>query len=209
MVQETYDKPMKGESAKMFARFQIYVSLAPEERTYKKVAEILNEKSSHKSSQNGNSRKKITEESLRKNAEKWCWKSRAELHDAQKLLDQLKQDKKDYKGITDEVIQSYKNIVHQCHNIVTDIAENPYKTNGEPYSLASKIKMLYEVSVTLKTAHEQVRLAYGYSTTNNDIKLDANVSGEVEITKDFFKDKEAYNTDDVKDMLFGNDENAS
>ena len=45
-------------------------------------------------------------------------------------------------------------------------------------------------------------------TTNNDIKLDANVSGEVEITKDFFKDKEAYNTDDVKDMLFGNDENA-
>ena len=193
----------------MFARFQIYVSLAPEERTYKKVAEILNEKSSHKSSQNGNSRKKITEESLRKNAEKWCWKSRAELHDAQKLLDQLKQDKKDYKGITDEVIQSYKNIVHQCHNIVTDIAENPYKTNGEPYSLASKIKMLYEVSVTLKTAHEQVRLAYGYSTTNNDIKLDANVSGEVEITKDFFKDKEAYNTDDVKDMLFGNDENAS
>ena len=209
MVQQTYDKPMKGESAKMFARFQIYVSLAPEERSYKKVAEILNEKSSHKSSQNGNSRKKITEESLRKNAEKWCWKSRAELHDAQKLLDQLEQDKKEYKGITEEVIQSYKNIVHQCHNIVTDIAENPYKTNGEPYSLASKIKMLYEVSVTLKTAHEQVRLAYGYSTTNNDIKLDANVSGEVEITKDFFKDKEAYSTDDVKDMLFGNDENAS
>ena len=69
--------------------------------------------------------------------------------------------------------------------------------------------MLYEVSVTLKTAHEQVRLAYGYSTTNNDIKLDANVSGEVEITKDFFKDKEAYSTDDVKDMIFGNDENAS
>ena len=121
----------------------------------------------------------------------------------------MEQDKKDYKGITDEVVQSYKSIVHQCHNIVTDIAENPYKTNGEPYSLASKIKMLYEVSVTLKTAHEQVRLAYGYSTTNNDIKLDANVSGEVEITKDFFKDKEAYSTDDVKDMIFGNDENAS
>ena len=209
MVQETYDKPMKGESAKMFARFQVYVSLAPEERNYRRVAEILNERSSHKSSQNGNSRKKITEEVLRKNAEKWCWKSRAELHDAQKLLEQLEQDKKDYKGITDEVVQSYKSIVHQCHNIVTDIAENPYKTNGEPYSLASKIKMLYEVSVTLKTAHEQVRLAYGYSTTNNDIKLDANVSGEVEITKDFFKDKEAYSTDDVKDMIFGNDENAS
>ena len=42
MVQETYDKPMKGESAKMFARFQIYVSLAPEERTYRKVTEIIN-----------------------------------------------------------------------------------------------------------------------------------------------------------------------
>ena len=205
MVQETYDKPMKGESAKMFARFQIYVSLAPEERTYRKVTEIIN---SDINRQNKKNSKKISESTIRTNAEKWCWKSRAELHDAQKLLEQLEQDKKDYKGITDEVIQSYKSIVHQCHNIVTDIAENPYKTNGEPYSLASKIKMLYEVSVTLKTAHEQVRLAYGYSTTNNDIKLDANVSGEVEITKDFFKDKEAYNTDDVKDMLFGNDENA-
>lgn len=205
MVQETYDKPMKGESAKMFARFQIYVSLAPEERTYRKVTEIIN---SDINRQNKKNSKKISESTIRTNAEKWCWKSRAELHDAQKLLEQLEQDKKDYKGITDEVIQSYKNIVHQCHNIVNDIAENPYKTNGEPYSLASKIKMLYEVSVTLKTAHEQVRLAYGYSTTNNDIKLDANVSGEVEITKDFFKDKEAYNTDDVKDMLFGNDENA-
>lgn len=209
MVQQTYDKPMKGESAKMFARFQIYVSLAPEERTYKKVAEIINSKNLDDDGQNKKNSKQISESTLRSNAEKWCWKSRAELHDAQKLLDQLKQDKKDYKGITDEVIQSYKNIVHQCHNIVTDIAENPYKTNGEPYSLASKIKMLYEVSVTLKTAHEQVRLAYGYSTTNNDIKLDANVSGEVEITKDFFKDKEAYSTDDVKDMLFGNDENVS
>ena len=205
MVQETYDKPMKGESAKMFARFQIYVSLAPEERTYRKVTEIIN---SDINRQNKKNSKKISESTIRTNAEKWCWKSRAELHDAQKLLEQLEQDKKDYKGITDEVIQSYKSIVHQCHNIVNDIAENPYKTNGEPYSLASKIKMLYEVSVTLKTAHEQVRLAYGYSTTNNDIKLDANVSGEVEITKDFFKDKEAYNTDDVKDMLFGNDENA-
>ena len=206
MVQETYDKPMKGESAKMFARFQIYVSLAPEERTYRKVTEIIN---SDINRQNKKNSKKISESTIRTNAEKWCWKSRAELHDAQKLLEQLEQDKKDYKGITDEVIQSYKSIVHQCHNIVTDIAENPYKTNGEPYSLASKIKMLYEVSVTLKTAHEQVRLAYGYSTTNNDIKLDANVSGEVEITKDFFKDKEAYSTDDVKDMIFGNDENAS
>lgn len=206
MVQETYDKPMKGESAKMFARFQIYVSLAPEERTYRKVTEIIN---SDINRQNKKNSKKISESTIRTNAEKWCWKSRAELHDAQKLLEQLEQDKKDYKGITDEVVQSYKSIVHQCHNIVTDIAENPYKTNGEPYSLASKIKMLYEVSVTLKTAHEQVRLAYGYSTTNNDIKLDANVSGEVEITKDFFKDKEAYSTDDVKDMIFGNDENAS
>lgn len=209
MVQQTYDKPMKGESAKMFARFQIYVSLAPEERTYKKVAEIINDNIIKENSADGKNRKKVGVNSIEQAAIKWCWKSRAELHDAQKLLDQLKQDKKDYKGITDEVIQSYKNIVHQCHNIVTDIAENPYKTNGEPYSLASKIKMLYEVSVTLKTAHEQVRLAYGYSTTNNDIKLDANVSGEVEITKDFFKDKEAYSTDDVKDMLFGNDENAS
>ena len=43
MVQETYDKPMKGESAKMFARFQIYISLAPEERTYKKTTERINE----------------------------------------------------------------------------------------------------------------------------------------------------------------------
>ena len=189
----------------MFARFQIYVSLAPEERTYRKVTEIIN---SDINRQNKKNSKKISESTIRTNAEKWCWKSRAELHDAQKLLEQLEQDKKDYKSITDEVIESYKSVVHQCHNIVNDIAENPYKTNGEPYSLASKIKMLYEVSVTLKTAHEQVRLAYGYSTTNNDIKLDANVSGEVEITKDFFKDKEAYNTDDVKDMLFGNDENA-
>jgi len=209
MVQETYDKPMKGESAKMFARFQIYVSLAPEERTYKKTTERINEEIIRKNSEDGKNRKLVSEKSVEKTGEKWCWKSRAELHDAQKLLNQLERDKEDYNNITDEVIQSYRNIVHQCHNIVTDIAENPYKTNGEPYSLASKIKMLYEVSVTLKTAHEQVRLAYGYSTTNNDIKLDANVSGEVEITKDFFKDKEAYSTDDVKDMIFGNDENAS
>ena len=208
MTKQTHDKPMKGESSKMFARFQIYVGLAPEERSYKKVAEIINEQHRGKKGNAGKNSQKVALKTIENNAMKWCWKSRAELHDAQKLLEQMQQDKKDYKNITDEIIQSYKSVVHQCHTIVSDIAENPYKTNGEPYSLASKIKMLYEVSVTLKTAHEQVRLAYGYSTTNNDIKLDANVSSEVEITKDFFKDKEAYTTDNVKDILFEDDGNA-
>lgn len=209
MVQKTYDKPMKGESSKMFARFQIYVSLAPEERTYKETTKRINEEIIRKNSEDGRNRKIVSEKTIEKTGEKWCWKSRAELHDANKLLEQMERDKADFKNITDEIIESYKSIITQCKMIVTDIAENPYKTNGEPYSLASKIKMLYEVSVTLKTAHEQIRLAYGYSTTNNDVNVNANVSGEVEFTKDFFKDKEAYKSDDVKKMLFESDENAS
>jgi len=182
MVQKTYDKPMKGESAKMFARFQIYLKLAPEERSYRKVAEILNEKSNHKNSQNVNNRQKVTEETLRKNAEKWCWKIRAELYDADMRIQQMEKDKAEFNAITDEIIQSYKSIVTQCKNMVQEIAEKPYKTNGEPYSLASKIKMLYELGATLKVANEQVRLAYGYSTTNNDINIDANVNADVGIT---------------------------
>ena len=208
MVQKTYDKPMKGESAKMFSRFQIYLKLAPEERSYRKVAEILNSTKYDDFEGNRKNRRKISVTTIENNAQKWCWKIRAELYDADRRIQQMEKDKEEFNAINDEIIKSYKSIVTQCKIMVQEIAEKPFKTNGEPYSLASKIKMLYELSVTLKVANEQVRLSYGYSTTNNDVKLNANISGDVEITKDFFKDKEAYTSDNVKDMLFKDDKNA-
>ena len=56
---KTYDKPMKGESAKSFKKFKIYDNLSPGERTLEKVAEIvLEEEGVKKSDENYNTKLK-------------------------------------------------------------------------------------------------------------------------------------------------------
>ena len=43
--------------------------------------------------------------------------------------------------------------------------------------------MIYEVTITLKIINEQIRLCYGYSTTNNDVKINGEITTvEVEST---------------------------
>lgn len=64
----------------------------------------------------------------------------------------------------------------------------------------------------LATAHQKkidtllIESGMPSDITQSDVNMNANITGEVEITKDFFEDKPAYNTDDVKDMLFKEDD---
>ena len=181
--QKTYDKPMKGESSKMFHRFQVYDSLPPEDRSIHRVVEILNNEPLPKKSKNKKNRKKITEDAIYKSYKKWFWKERSLLHDTDKRISQLEKDKQDFVKVTDDLIDSFKQLADHCKEIIQELIEGPLKTNGEPYSLSSKIKMIYEVTITLKIINEQIRLCYGYSTTNNDVKINGEITTvEVEST---------------------------
>lgn len=180
---KTYDKPMKGESAKMFHRFQVYDNLPPEERSISRVVEILNSEKILKNSKNKKNRQKVTSDAIYKTFKKWFWKERSLLHDTDKRISQLEKDKQDFLKVTDELIDSFKQLANHCKDIIQQLIEGPKKTNGTPYSLSSKIKMMYEVTITLKIINEQIRLCYGYSTTNNDVNLKGEITTvEVEQT---------------------------
>lgn len=178
---KTYDKPMKGESSKMFHRFQVFDSLPPEERSIKRTAEILNNEKNPKNSKNKKNSQKISEEALYKTSKKWFWSERSLLHDTDKRISQLEKHKQDFENVTDDLIKSFRDLVDYCKKLIEDIVENPLKNTGEPYSLSTKIKMTYEVSITLKVLNEQIRLCYGYSTTNNDVNLNGAINASVAV----------------------------
>lgn len=176
-----YDKPMKGESSKMFHRFQVFDNLSPEERSIKRTVEILNNEKPPKNSKNKKNSQKVTEDAVYKTSKKWFWNERSLLHDADKRISQLEKHKQDFENVTDDLINSFKELVSYCKDLINEIVNNPLKTTGEPYSLSTKIKMTYEVSITLKVLNEQIRLCYGYSTTNNDVNLKGEVNTHVAI----------------------------
>ena len=175
---KTYDKPMKGESAKMFARFQIYDNLPPHERNLQKVVDIINK--NRQKSAKSKTTKKITYAAVEGSSTKWFWQERSQLHDIDKRLEQLEKDRTNFNKTNKQVIENLRDIINHCNKLIHEIMANPLKVNGEPYSLASKIKMLYEITNTLKIANEQTRLCYGYSTTNNDVKLNADINTKIE-----------------------------
>jgi hypothetical protein len=184
MTDKTYDKPMKYESADSFQKFTIFDNISPDKRTIKKAAEISLEKE-------GVSNDDETYETLLKKrvsafenlSARWFWIERSLMHDTDKLTEQREKHKKEFEEINQVLIESFKLIIYSCKNRLEDLNDGiALKVNGEPYSLRSLILMTSDITLTLKTANEQIRLCYGLSTDNKNIKFDGEVNKKLNVT---------------------------
>ena len=105
------------------------------------------------------------------------------MHDTDKLTEQREKHKKEFEEINQVLIESFKLIIYSCKNRLEDLNDGiALKVNGEPYSLRSLILMTSDITLTLKTANEQIRLCYGLSTDNKNIKFDGEVNKKLNVT---------------------------
>ena len=185
MTDKPYDKPMKYESADSFQKFTIYDNISPDKRTIKKAAEISLEKE-------GMSNSDETYETLLKKrvsafenlSARWFWIERSIMHDTDKLTEQREKHQKEFEEINQVLIESFKLIIYSCKNRLEDLNDGiALKVNGEPYSLRSLILMTSDITLTLKTANEQIRLCYGLSTDNKHIAFEGEVNKKLTMTK--------------------------
>lgn len=185
MKKKTYDKPMKGESTKSFKKFKIYDNLPPENRTIEKVAEILLEKEEKvtKSDKNYEPLLKKMITSLTNLSSRWFWVERSLMHDSEKLIEEQNKHKKEFDEVNKTLIECFKLIINSCKKRLIDLNNGLiFKANGEPYSQLSLVKMTYDITLTLKTANEQIRLCFGLSTDNKHVAFEGEVNQKLDVT---------------------------
>lgn len=181
--QKTYDKPMKGESAKSFKKYKIYDKLSPDVRSIKKVAEtILENEGMSKSDKNYENRLKKLISSLENLSARWFWEERSLMHDADELLKEAEEHKQEYKEVNNQLIECFKMIINSCEKKLIEINESlPVKSDGSSYSIVTLIKITYEIAITLKIANEQIRLCFGLPTDNTKVYHEANVNKHISV----------------------------
>ena len=166
--EKSWDKPMPGESSKMFNRFIIYRDLPPEKRTLEKAWEKICHKMSHNDSHDN----EISFPTIRKNSERWFWVERAELHDYHEHLKEVEKNEKDFTKQSQKAKRIFKKIMNWADKTIIKIIDSDY-------ALTTQIRMMQDVTNTAAKAHEQFRLACGKSTTNN--YHDNKISGTLDV----------------------------
>ena len=122
-----------------------------------------------------------------------------------------------WKNFTEEIQQSLRKPIldffkRDVHNLIEssdkDWELDKKIDNSRKVKPHTKAKGKEKLSKSHKDKVELMLTESGMpkDISQSDVNMNANISNEIEITKDFFSDKEAYNTDDVKDMLFNSDE---
>lgn len=184
MTDKPYNKPMKGESAKSFHKFTIFDNISPNERTIEKTAEIILEQQGvTKNDKNYQTELKKMITSLTNLSTRWFWIERSLMHDSDKLVEERNKHQKEFDEINITLIESFKLVIFSCKQRLEDMNNGLIvKSNGETYSPLSLVKMTYDITLTLKTANEQIRLCFGYSTDNKNIKFDGEVNKKLNVT---------------------------
>lgn len=185
MTDKPYDKPMKYESADSFHKFTIFDDISPNERTIEKAAEIsLEEEGVTKSDEDYETLLKKRTSSFTNLSARWFWIERSLIHDTDKLTEQRQKHKKEFEDVNQILIDSFKQVIHLCKNRLDALNDDiVLKANGQPYSIMSLIKMTYDITLTLKTANEQIRLCFGLSTDNKHIAFNGEVNKKLTVTK--------------------------
>ena len=181
--EKTYDKPMKGESAKSFKKYKIYESFAPEKRSLKKTAEIILEKEgmSH-NDKNYSTKLKRLITSLENLSARWFWEIRSNLYDSDKLLKEAEKHEKEFKEVNETLIKCFKMIITSCENRLVKLNEDvPLKQDGTPFGFTTIVKMTYDITLTLQIANSQIRLCFGLPTDNTKVYHEANVNKNVSV----------------------------
>lgn len=168
--EKSWNHPMKGESAKSFARFEDFSSLSPEKRTIHNAFEKIKcrELSDNATSED---EKKLLR-AVEKNCERWFWVERSNLKDFADRIKKAEKDEKNFEKLSKKTINYFKKVLNWADKTFRKIIHSDY-------ALSTQVKLVADVTYVVAKCHEQIRLAYGKSTTNNF--NDNKNSGEIDI----------------------------
>lgn len=169
----SYDSPLPHERTSMFERFLVYRNLGPK-RTIKKTYHTILE--SRELSEKCGVNNRFSEKALEKSSASWQWVARAELWDAQNILQEQVRREDTFDNVNGQLITEWEGIVGFIDTMLKRIYDNPLKNDGEQYALPSLLKMTKDAVDILKTCNEQIRICCGYHPQN-----EITIKGDLEV----------------------------
>ena len=175
-IDETsFNSPLPHERTYLFNRFLAFRDLGPN-RNYKDAIHYMK---THNDSQKYGKDEKLTDTAIRKNSETWMWVARAELWDANNILQQQLKKEETFDNVNESLIQLWEMVVQNMQDILKKIFNQPLKNDGSLYALPTIIKMVKDSVDILKICNEQIRICCGYHPQNDiNIKHSGNVQVE-------------------------------
>lgn len=162
----------KGESAKAYNRFLVFLEQPPEQRnletTYEKIKSDLN-------TNNPEKKNRVTLTSIRNMSSKWCWFERAALYDHHLQLQEMEEDIADFKKNN----KIFKDVFIESLNFANELLQQLI-ANVNDNALSTRISMFNTLMNVLDSLYRNYRLSCGRSTSISESTLDANVDATVE-----------------------------
>ena len=155
----------KGESAKAYNRFQVFLKLAPEQRTLEKALQQINQNQLDE----GNN-KQISLSSIKTMSTKWCWFERAGLYDHHLQLQEMEEEAASFRKNN----QTFKDVFIKSLEFAEELLEKLIK-NENDNALSTRINMFNTLMNVLDSLYRNYRLSSGRSTSISESTVDANV----------------------------------
>lgn len=193
MMVDAWDR-QKGESAKAYERFKIYLYLPPGQRSLKKVHEKLG-KLSVNSTQNN---KIPTLRTLENNSADWKWVDRVRLYDAHEQLKEIQKYEEDFTKNNKKLINLLESLLDYCDESLTEIMDN-----NADYALTTRLSLISTLMGVIDRANYNIRTCFGKPAKYTDkleVDLDNQVSMKDEINIFKKTDKE------LEELLSVNDD---
>ena len=166
---------LKGESAKAYNRFKIFLNLSPEERSLEKAHELI--KTEEKTT-NSKKSKEVTLNAIQNMSSQWCWFERAGLYDQHKILEEMKENDEDFKKTNEKFKKTFKEALDFADKLLQELMANE-KGNA----LSTRINMFHTLMKVLDDLYKNYRLSCGRSTriseSTNEHHVDADLNLEV------------------------------
>ena len=163
----------KGESAKAYYRFKVFLELPPEQRSLERALEKIN---SQDKSGNEEKTKKVSKASLEQMSSKWAWFERASLYDSNLILKEMEENNKEF----DKTNKEFKKVFTETLKFADNLLQQLMK-NVNDNALSTRINMLNTLMNVLDALYRNYRLACGRSTRITESTVDANVDANVEV----------------------------
>lgn len=181
---------LKGESAKAYNRFKIFLNLSPEERSLEKAHEII--KTEEKPT-NSKKSKEVSLTAIETMSSKWCWFERAGLYDHQKILEEMKENDEDFKKTNEKFKKTFKESLDFADTLLQELMANE-KGNA----LSTRINMFHTLMRVLDDLYKNYRLSCGRSTRISESTNEHHVDAELEVDLAGEENIYAYTTEEME-----------
>ena len=187
----------KGESAKAYYRFKIFLELPPDKRTLENALQEIN-----KNQQNTGNNKEVSLSSIKTMSTKWAWMERAALYDSNLILKEMEENDNEFRKTN----KDFKNVFKETLGLADDLLQQ-LVNNVNDNALSTRINMLNTLMNVLDSLYKNYRLAHGRSTRISETTVDADVNANVEASLIGEENIHELSEDDLDLILSANDDN--